>query len=495
MKVQILPLDPHDDLASARDKLAWAQAQRVVFVWPDRARVLRRTLDLVLLRRQATRQGMQMGIVTRDPVVLDHARALRIPCFRSSTRLPEEVWQTGQGFAPDLPDRPEPRAPSLPPERDLLRPIPTWQRTVILSLVGLTLLVSACLLLPSATITVYPVTFAQVQDVAFRIDPQAQAPDTEGHVPARQVVSRQTGALRVTTTGQGLVPGAPASGEVTFVNLTDALVLIPAGTGVLPAGRPDLRFTTTEDVSLPAGLGASAGGRVVALQPGPAGNLPAGSLNAIDGPLGLRASVTQPLPLGGGTQTTRASVAPADHATALRTLTEQLLSQAATEIEAQLAEGESLAPASLRIANTLAQEFDRQIGEPADSVGLKMTLEITGLVFRLEDATAAAAQVLARELPTGAQPVPGSLSTVVLAPRASSLDVLQVRIRQEGYQPLPTALVRKVVRGLRPAEAVAHLAAIPGQAQAAIVTTTPAWWPWVPWLDIRIHVRAAWEQP
>ena len=79
MKVQILQLDAHEDLASARDKLAWAQAQRVVLVWPDRARVLRKRLDLVLIRRQAARQGCELGLVTRDPVVLEHAAEHNLP--------------------------------------------------------------------------------------------------------------------------------------------------------------------------------------------------------------------------------------------------------------------------------------------------------------------------------------------------------------------------------------------------------------------------------
>jgi Baseplate J-like protein len=493
MKVQILQLDPHDDLASARDKLAWAQAQRVVLVWPDRARVLRKRLDLVLLRRQAARQGVEIGLVTRDPVVLEHAAALGIPCFRSSTRLPEQVWQTGRDFSLSLPARPEPRVAPMRPERSASRPLPRWLRSLALVVLGLTLLATAAALLPSATITLYPETHSLSLQMNLTLDPQAKSPDADGRVPARQVVLQPHGSIRVTTTGEMLVPGSPASGEVTLTNLTSEPVFIPAGTGVLPAGRPELRFTTAADVSLPAGQGATVGVRVLAANPGPAGNLPPDSLNAIDGPLGLRASVTQSDPMTGGTETGRASVAPADHATALRILTEQLLSQAASEIESQLAAGEALAPASLRVANTPQREFDRQVGEAADSVGLSLTLEVTALVYREQDVGLAVGRVLGEQIPAGGQVVPDTLTWTIDTSGQPSPELLPARARQEWYEPIRSSTVRRSARGLRPSEALGNLAVIPGQMQQARVLLAPSWWPIVPWLDVRIHVQTPWE--
>jgi hypothetical protein len=495
MKVQILQLDPHDDLASTRDKLTWAQAQRVVLVWPDRARVLRKRLDLVLLCRQAARQGVELGIVTRDPVVLEHAAALGIPAFRSSIRLPEETWRTGRDFSLSLPTRPEPRVAAEHPARGQPRPLPACLRAFLLIAVGLALLVTAAAVLPSATITVVPVTFEQEQTVNFTLDPQMQVASAEGRVPARQVLLTPSGSIRVTTTGQTLVPGSSASGEVTFTNLTDDLVLVPAGTGVLPAGRPDLRFTTMADLSLPAGKGASASMRVVAAQPGTEGNLPAGSLSAIDGPLGLAASVTQPDPLTGGTQTSRAAVASADHAAALRMLSEQLLSEAASEIESQLEDGEALATASLRVTNTPQSEFDRPIGVAADSVGLNLTLEVTALVYRQQDIDVAAALMLASRLPSGSRAVPNSLAWTLASSEPTAPELLATRVHQQVYKPVSTATVVHAARGKRPSEAAARVAALPGQSAPPQVEMVPTWWPVVPWLEVRVRVQTPWEQP
>ena len=221
---------------------------------------------------------------------------------------------------------------------------------------------------------------------------------------------RLTGELRVTTTGKTQVPGRPASGEVVFSNLTDKSILLPAGTGVLPAGRPDLRFTTIADLSLPAGKDATARVRVVAARPGLAGNLPSNSLDAIDGPLGLRATVAQPDRLTGGTEIERGAVAQADHATALRLLTEEILTRAASEIEDALEDGEVLAPASLRVVHTPQSTFDREVGATANSVHLDLTLELTALVYRTENLQAAAGLALADKLPTASVAVPGSLA-------------------------------------------------------------------------------------
>ncbi len=365
----------------------------------------------------------------------------------------------------------------------------------MLTVLGLTLLAAAAMLLPSATITVYPEMLNQEMKTTFTLDPQADAPSADGRVPARQVLLRPSGIIRVTTTGQTLVPGSPASGEVTFTNLTGDLVLVPAGTGVLPAGRPDLRFTTVADLTLAAAQGVSANTRVVAANPGVAGNLPAGSLNAIDGPLGLQASVEQTDPLTGGSQTTRAAVASADQAEALRLLTEQLLSETASEIESQMEAGEALASASLRVTNTPQSEFDRQIGEAADLVGLQLTLEVVALIYRQQDVGVAAALALTPQLPDGSPVVPGSLTWTLASSAPTVPESLPVHVKQQFFNPVSIAAVRRAACGRRPSEAAARIAAIPGQTEPAQVEMAPSWWPVIPWLEVRVRVQTPWELP
>ena len=493
MKVQIVQLEPQDDLASVSDKLAWAQASRVVLVWPDRSRVLRKRLDLVLLLRQSARRGIQLGLVTRDPVVLEHAAELGIRTFRSSTRLPEDGWQSAPIAAPHLPPRPTERPAAVAPAPAQPRLLPASLRLSLVAMVGLALVAALAVIAPAAAIVLSPVVRDQARDVLFTLDPQTEAPTLDGRLPARQVTERLSGSTRVATTGQTQIADRPASGTVTFTNLTDEPVLIPAGTGVVPSGRPDLRFETTAELSLAAAKGATDTIGVVASRPGLAGNLPPETVNAVDGPLGLRAAVSQPLPLTGGSEAGRPAVAPADQATALRQLTEQLLAEAADSIGAGLEPGEVLAPASVRVVRTEEAAFDREIGAAADSLGLEVALEIAALVYQPNDLEAAASLVLADRRPADAEVVPRTLTLTLSEPDSARPNMLRAQVRQQVFTPFADARVRQLARGRSPVQAVAQLASLSGQAEAPRVETTPAWWPIVPWLDVRIDVRLTWE--
>lgn len=495
MKVQIVQLDPHDDLASVSDKLAWAQAPRVVLVWPDRARLLRRRLDLVLLRRNASGRGIQLGIVTRDPVVLEQAAALGIPLFRSRTRLPEEGW--GQAPSPPgtIPPRPTLRPERVPPPLRPERELPRLMRVGLMLVVSLVLLGTAAVLVPHATITLSPTRADERVDLRLTLDPRLNSTNSEGSIPARSITRTASGSLRITTTGTARVPTKPASGPVVFANQTDQPVLIPAGTGVLPAGRPDLRFVTASDVSLGAGAGNTAEVVVTAFVPGSAGNLPAGSLNAIDGPLGLRASVSQPAAMAGGAEAERPAVAAADQATALRLLTDQLLAQAASAMAAGVDADESLAPDSVRVVNTPATRFDRPVGAPGDSVGLDLTLEFAALVYHPADLEAAIDRMLAERRAAGRAPIPGSRSWTLGRQAELLPDSLQLHVFEQSFVPLDLDHVRRAARGQARSSVVTRLASIGPLASPPQVVARPAWWPVLPWLDVRIAVRYEWEAP
>ncbi|NIM92460.1 MAG: hypothetical protein GTO18_01930 [Anaerolineales bacterium] len=92
MKVQIVYLNPGDDIHSAQDLLGWVKAPRAILVWPDKGRVLTRKLDLVLLKRYADRRGIRIGFLTFDPEVRKDAQELGIPTFDSLDNLPLDSW-------------------------------------------------------------------------------------------------------------------------------------------------------------------------------------------------------------------------------------------------------------------------------------------------------------------------------------------------------------------------------------------------------------------
>ena len=307
MKVQIIRLDPHDDRSSARDKLGWAQASRVVLVWPDQGRVLTRELDLVLLDRRARALGSQLGLVTQDPEVRENAQALGIPVFDSAEELPDSGWQQ----AGKRPIRPllirRPLAPLLeparPPEQSAFRRafLPgKVARLLFGGLAGLALLALAATVLPSAEIRLAPRSRPQQAELRIVLDRDTNTPQPDGRIPALPLSTRLQGEIRLPATGQVAVPEEPARGTVEFANLTWDEVIVPEGTGVRDSTGELARFLTVEEVSLPAERGATASVEVVAATPGSAGNLPPGAIDAIEGPLGLQVSVTNPEATSGG---------------------------------------------------------------------------------------------------------------------------------------------------------------------------------------------------
>jgi hypothetical protein len=348
-------------------------------------------------------------------------------------------------------------------------------------------------LLPSATITLSPVRTEATYELELLLDPRAETPQASGLLPARSLTRTVSGSVRVNTTGSTKVAGRAAAGTVTFTNQTDEPVLIPSGTGVLPAGRPDLRFETIGDVALEPGRDSAVEVGVVATRPGPSGNLPPNRLNAIEGPLGLKAAVTQPEPLTGGTEEERAAVAAADQANAQRLLTDRLLAQAAADFQAALGEDEALAEASVRVVNTERRSFDRPVGGAGDSVGLEMTLDVAAMSYRPALLTTAVDLMLAEQQHAGSAVVPGTRRVVPVMGDSAHPDTLRVKVEEQTYLPLELERLRQRARGLSAAAARRTLESTEGLASPPVVTLHPAWWPVLPWLDVRIDIRYAWD--
>src|SRR5262245_19952717 len=83
MKLQIIQLEPYDDVTSVRDRLSFVKTERVLLVLPRAGKVLKRKLDLVLIQREAARQGARLALVTADLHVIDYAAELNISTFES----------------------------------------------------------------------------------------------------------------------------------------------------------------------------------------------------------------------------------------------------------------------------------------------------------------------------------------------------------------------------------------------------------------------------
>jgi hypothetical protein len=496
LKEQILHLDPHDDFISARDKMGWAQTGRILLVWPERGQVLDRRLDLLLLFRHANRLGAHLALITTDPGVLEHARELGVPTFPSIDASRQTVWRSRTKRLTPARRKPRPDEADLRPARSRWRlpELPAWAAWTsrgAVFMVGLAGLVAlAYALVPGASINLTPKARNLVITVNVIADPVIQTIEG-GHIPARTVRVEVEAAGRTPTTGVREVPSAPARGSVVFTSLDGTATNIPAGTGVRTTGGSPVRFRTTRAATLEPHIGAVTAVDVLAVAPGPRGNVRGGLINAIEGPLGLQLAVTNPAPMTGGDNAPQFAVTEADRERLHAELMTQLEAEGLAAIESQLVPGEFLASQSVRVTETVAETFEQAVGEPAELVALTLRIAISGLAIKEADArqvaqTALAELVQAREvLQPGNEHYQRSPELVV-----EDSGAVHFSVTAEGWA-VPVVdreSVRQAVKGRTIPEAQFGLASVVPLSRTPDIAVWPQWLERLPWMPFRIEV-------
>lgn len=520
VKEQILHLDPHDDFNSARDKMGWAQTARVLLVWPATGRTLARRLDLLLLQRHAHKLGAVIALVTDDAEVRDHAQELGLPVFRSIQASRQGRWRSRAPRRAPARRRPPPDPVALkPPEPWLtILDIPPrgplfpntaaqWlgttpeRATQIISIlrkailaIGLsTLLFLAYMLIPSATITLTPATQPINASIEIVADPTLEQLDMAGFVPAR-LVRMEVGDSGLTpTTGERDVPNARATGAVVFTNLLGGPAVIPQGAGLRTTSGAPVRFATTQAVSIEGRLGATVSVEIKAVDPGPTGNVTGGKINAIDGPLGLQLSVTNPLPTEGGDAAPQAAVTADDRTRLHDQLLGQLQQTAIDRIEDQLKSGEFLIPDSITVTQVIAETYDQSVGEPANVLHLALRIAVSGILVQEEDLRVVARTALGREVPADNALIPEAtafernpLITLDEEGRAH----FTVTARGASVALIDHAAVLRLSRGQSVTTARQRLQAALSLAQPPQIDVFPRWFAGrVPWMEFRIKVK------
>lgn len=497
MKTQIIQLDEHDDVISVRDKMAWTKSPRILLVFPHRARILSRNLDLLLLKRHAAALGAQFAVVTRSADFRGRCAGLGIPVFATSAAAQRADW--GEMSAARLPSR-RGRPPNLRAMRREIQPAgppgkdSTLFRLSFFLLGVLAVLAILLLLLPSAAVELVPQTQVQSLAITVRASSGATSVGLTGVVPARNVTTTLGGSRTAAVTGQAVVPEAFAAGSVRFGNLTDRLVGIPAGTVVRTAGSPPVRFATQGEAVLPSGAGRTVDVPVRALAAGPAGNLPAGALTAIEGALGASLSVTNPLPTSGGMET-GAPVQTAEDRAALRAiLLADLLTECRASLPGKLPEGALLFSDTVAATEVLGETYFPAEGQAGETLALTMRLTCAGRYADPADLKSLALAALDANLPDGFAPL--SEAVEISMPAAfQAVDDGSVQWTMLAARPLrarvEAASAALLVVGLRSDEAASrlrdkfHLGAPP------VIRLTPAWWRWMPFLPFRITVLEA----
>lgn len=501
MKEQIIQLDAHDDFISARDKIGWAQTARVLLVWPKASQVLTRRLDLLLLKRHAARLGAQLVLIATDVAVREQAQELDLPVYNSVEASHDRRARTRGGRQRGAGPPPHARLDRTklrPQRRQLTFTMPVWVGWTLRSLVfavGLAGLAGlAAVLGPSATVTVLPATEPVQVQMDLTADPSLEAPDG-AIIPARTVRVEVEATGTTATTGLREVPSQPALGTVIFTSLDGTLTLVPAGTGVRTTTGAPARFRTVQDVTLNPNVGATAQAAIEAVDLGPAGNVAAGLINAIDGPLGLQLAVINPSPTVGGALTQQAAVTIGDRERLRAEVAARLEAEAVTALLGQLAPNEFLALDSVRLEDTLAETFDLAVGEQSDSLQLALLRQaFSGVVVDDNTARAAAQLALLAAAPEGTRVIAGS-EQFERFPAATTDEARRVHftLRASGVAvPLVDETeLRELVRGQPVPQSQLRLASALPLSTLPTIEVNPDWYPRLPWLPFRIDVVVA----
>lgn len=491
MKVHIINLDPEDDHVSARDKISWARSPKVVLVWPRRGRPLDRRLDLAVVQRHASQLGLDLGLVTFDPTIIANADLLNIPVFESLERLPAGSWSEKPNAMP----APEERRSlaelreARNADRGALVQLGVRGRQIAVGVSIIAVLVLAISIFPSAEIVLDPTAIPIEQNMSIWIDPQPGSSSTM--VQGQSVTAEISGAIRGETTGRIQLPQETAAGEVEFINLTDGEISIPAGTG-LRAGN--VRFLTTEGADLDSGEESSIILAIEAVEPGISGNVEAGTIDSVEGPLGFLVAASNLERTRGGRDQVSGAVSVDDMESLRNDLEAELLNNAEIDLATQLDRGYELIPGSLRVTQVVDERYDIGLGEAAESLGLALVLKIEGLGYSVPLVREAAKQELLALLPKNRLLIPGSLSLEAIN-AVEDWPSMEVLFAVEGAlaKTVDRDQLRQSVLGDPKADAAARLEQLLGLEQAPLIRTSPSWMPWVPWLGMRIDFKWAWE--
>ena len=395
-QIDYVQLDTNDDVVTVKDRLSFIRGRRVLLIWPEEGTTLTRKLDLVLVQREADRRAIQLALVTHDTEVIDHARELNISTFETIRASERGRWKRGRKkvFIPRY------HKPSHEPEPEDLKPIASRvmkrgqarstaryliERLVVLAILFAVVAGTAYIVLPSAVITITLQEDEITTTINIIADTTVQSVDiANSTIPAQVIRATVETTATVPTTGIQSLDSAPAVGVVTFTNQTDTAVDIPANTTLSTSAGTPILFRTISGTTVPPGVNQRIEVNIKALQTsaGSIGNVEAGMINTIIGPLDEALTVINVAPTTGGENRSVNVVTANDMLGLLNSVRVQLQSLAYEEIKTRITDDQLIIIESIRIEEERNDwtTYTQDVGDVADTVSLTMRAVVSAMV-------------------------------------------------------------------------------------------------------------------
>lgn len=510
-------LTPQDTLAGMLAKLQAAPGTRVLFVVPSGLRLT--AAGMQALRRKALASQVALALVTSDPALRALAEREGISTFRSQARAERARWRR---LRPEPRRRLRPATPAeiaVPPAAGLFarrppsgfrpvaflrafvrRPNPWWSSLglmVFLALLWALLLYTLAVVVPEATVTLVPAAEPIRITVPVQAVQNVQVDVAAGVVPAQVLSVQVSGDARTQTTGRRAEPTTKARGTVVLINRTPQDLLVPAGTIVSTATGDNVQFATTAEVIL--GPGGRVPVPVEAVLPGPSGNVRAGTITRVEGPLALSLLVANAENFSGGTTAPVGVVTEEDKERLQTQLFEQLKLQAQERLRERVGSNALVPPETINYL-ALSPSFTPFVGEVSPELYLRMSVQAVGLSVDRAAAEQVALARLRNAMPPGTRLIADSVRYNLGPAVVDAQGRVNFTVTAEGtlLRGLDSGAVRRAIVGLSPEEAADVLLARFPIAAPPEIALGSDWLPYIvpinlPSLPWRIRVNVNWD--
>ncbi len=497
MKTHVIQIDPFDDVNSVKDKMNWSNSDRILLVIPEQSICCRKKLDLVLLLRHARSLGAQLGLVTENKDTTSLAEQMKVSAYKSTAVAQRRTWHRMRKNSIQL--EKQSKAKVNPPEerenKSKWRPgfmESAWFRKTLFGMGVLACLVLILIFIPHATVTLALNERIEDNEVIVHVETDLTSPDLTGGLPARLLTVTLVSSSLGDSSGSTIAPDSYATGTITLTNLTNTALVIPAGELIASGGDGSIKFSTQNEVELPAEVGSSVEVLVKAVLPGEKGNISEGDLNVVLGTLSGQVLATNTAATMGGTNTVMASPTEADIEKVRLTILEKLGQEALEFFSSGIDEGERLIEASLKVEEITSEEISPRSGQPADQFSITMEVVFSSLVYNQSDLEQLGKMILNANIPAGWTAKRDSfymtpITSPTMAPDGQvswSISIAQLLLEELNVQPLIHALL-----GKNRSDAQDYLESNLDLRESPLITISPSFWPWMPLLPFQARIE------
>lgn len=493
----VIYLDPSDTSGAIREHVRGADEKRLLLVVPKNCPGLDSLVDLKLLGRYVISLDKEVALVTRDRELARLARGLGFRTFSSVRRGQRARWKGRHTLADDSFGIQSSRGPvgKAIPARSRSQTVRLGEIAVFaLAFLAMVVFMAFILvvLVPTATVTLEPVAYPVNTTLTVQASPDLESVDFINlRVPARVVEMELVGSEEIATTAIRDEPDALATGEVVFTNKRTQATIVLSDTIVSTSAGTTIRFRTTEPVTLPLGVGTRRRAPIEAIEPGPSGNVPAYSINRVEGPMDRQVNVINVAPTEEGGVSEARYVTNADKDQLRESSLHRLREEGYDALMVELTGEEFLPPESLVIF-VLSETYDKFPDEVADSLGLHLRALIEGTVIDRTDVELLGLRMLQFEVREGFQLLPEETEFHIEEVSEVEYDgTLTFQMSAEGvtWVEIDVPDIREGIRGKSVSLAEEYLARHLSLVQEPLVRVSPEWWGRLPWLPFRIAIE------